>query len=141
MTRRNLAPHVGCNATLGASLREALLPVAGFTPLMGDRYNEQILGIIRVDNAEREALQHDSARPSQVRAAVTRKERDASRCSFYLPNEVGAQPWSFEFVACDPEEKFFLCGRKEGDLRHFTRARAFANTSAEEIVCTSPRRY
>jgi hypothetical protein len=89
--RRSLAPHVGCNATLGAWFREALLPVAGFAPLMGQRYNEQILGIIRVDQTEREALQHDSARPGQVRAAVTRKERDASRCSFYFPDEVGAQ--------------------------------------------------
>jgi hypothetical protein len=101
---------------------------------MSHGYYEQIIDIGPVDDAEREAPQHDPASAYEIWATVQGKGDDPARSTLDLREELGAQSGPFLLVPGDGSQELILGCGQERNIAHFRSARAFANTSADETV-------
>jgi hypothetical protein len=71
---------------------------------------------------------------------VLRKGYDPARRALDLRKELGAEPGALRLIPGNGVEKLLLGRREKRNGPHFSSARAFAKTSSEEMVWTSPLR-
>ena len=92
------------------------------------------------ESSEPEAPEDDPASFHQVGTSVLRKGEDPADHALHFGMNSAPSPGRSASYHAHGFEELLLGCRKEWELTHFSSARAFANTSSEGMVWTSPLR-
>jgi hypothetical protein len=136
----SLRPHFRCSDLLTTGTPEPTTPVAGHLTLVRYGDDQQLITIVCVNKPERKSRKQHTSSTVDERRPVFSKGGNPARRTLEFGEEIGSETRLRLLVVGNGRQHLRLRGSKESEASHLNSARAFAKTSSEGMLRSSPAR-